>query len=389
MPHKNRSVVMVDHRPSESSDGEQRLERPSITTEAQRSTEDGPVTPVQEQRESLCHDADSPLRNPRVPPEPPALRLIAATPSGLTPAEEKPRLLGNFYDEEEEKEHEKPARGLEIVRRALTRRRNSYGASSDREPRPGFLTRTLSLSRNTRREPAEEPEDDHVHATYDEPLPDDSRLHPHWQPSYFPGYYTELAAEEHVRYPPIDNRPRPKRSLSERMKRTFAIMPLQDDDYSKDGVPERRTIRRTPSGSLRVVKHRGSASSLRKREKDSRPATAPEPPRRRAFFPRSYRSMTIVNNKIRNGRDAPKTEPDSPRSSSSDNIGLQRSWSLTRRLSEKRREKRSNVLRQKISGPVDVRDGVDDVIRRDHEAYQSPREIRQQSSREQQQFGVI
>jgi hypothetical protein len=37
---------------------------------------------------------------------------------------------------------------------------------------------------------------------------------------------------------------------------------------------------------------------------------------------------------------------------------------LARRLSERRREKRSEELRQKISGPREVRDGVGDVIRR-------------------------
>lgn len=407
MPHKNRSVVMVDHRPSESSDGERKSQaadrpgRPIITTtEFQEGTEEGPVTPSQEQRDSLGDDMDSPLRNPRAPPEPPALRLIAATPSGLTPAEEKPRLLGNLYDDEKEDEREKSARGLEFVRRALGRRRHSYGPSPARDVRPGFLTRTLSLSRNTRRDPVEEPEDEDGRAFYDEPLPDDSRLHPHWRPSYYAGYHDDMAVdsyemddddERHMHYPPIDNRPRPpKRSLSQRMKRTFAIMPLQDDAYSNDTMPERRTIRRTPSGNLRVVKHRGSAGSLRNRQKDSRPATAPEPPPRRVFFPRSYRSMNLVNNKIRNGVDASKTNAE-PQHQNNDHNGLRRSWSLTRRLSEKRREKRSNELRQKISGPLNVRDGVNDIIRRGgpHEAYQSPREMKQHSSREQEQAGVI
>jgi hypothetical protein len=35
-----------------------------------------------------------------------------------------------------------------------------------------------------------------------------------------------------------------------------------------------------------------------------------------------------------------------------------------RRLSERRREKRTQELRGKISGPKEVRDGVGDVIRR-------------------------
>lgn len=39
---------------------------------------------------------------------------------------------------------------------------------------------------------------------------------------------------------------------------------------------------------------------------------------------------------------------------------------LPRRLSERRREKRSRELRQKISLPREVRDGVHDVVRRNN-----------------------
>lgn len=53
---------------------------------------------------------------------------------------------------------------------------------------------------------------------------------------------------------------------------------------------------------------------------------------------------------------------------------------LTRRLSDKRREKRSNELRKKISGPREVRDGVVDVIRQDgyRSAFSQPRRMPQQ-----------
>lgn len=386
MPHKNRSVLVVHHRPSESSDGDrgsqgaERQQRPMITTEVGGNTEEQPVTPSQTQPPLSLDGIDSPLRNPRAPPEPPILRFIPATPSGLTPAEERPRLLGNLYDEDEDAE-EKPARGLQLVRRALGKRRHSsHGPSPSREARPGFLARTLSLSKTIRKETAEQPEldqDDEV--MLDVHPRDESRLHPDWRPSYYPGFdesdgygsydVDDDQGEEAMRYPVIDNRPRPpKRSLSQCMKRTFAIMPIQDDYdvYDQDGTPERRTIKRSPSGSLRVVKHRGSMETLRgvKRRADTAPVT-----RRGPVFPRSY-SLTRMLRR------------DSDSESEIRRHGLKRMWSLTesvqgipRRLSEKRRQKRSNELRQKISGPRDVRDGVDDVIRRDglRGAYERPR----------------
>lgn len=371
MPHQNRSVVMVDNRPSESSDGDRESQsnvgqgQPTITTtEVFGAYEEEPVTPQTEYPLQL-NNVDSPLRNPRAPPEPPVLQFIPATPSGLTPAEEKPRLLGNFYDET--KGEEKPARGFAKVRRALTKRRNSYGPSPNRDARPGLLTRTLSLSKTVRKEPEQVPDvgpDDDVF--YDDEPRDQSRLHPNWRPSHYPGYYGddedfdgENEDEIIMRYPPIDNRPRlHKRSLSERMKRTFAIMPIQDDhdDYMHNET-ERRTIRRTPSGNLRVVKHRGSVGSLR--DEKNRTATKPPEKRRGPIFPRSNKFT-----RRRRAESESDTDSQAPR--------LRRTWSLTqsvhdipRKISEKRREKRSNELRQKISGPRDFRDGVDDVIRRD------------------------
>lgn len=380
--HQNRSVLVVDHRPSESSDGETRshlparpdrpivttteVNAPIITTTEFASAEDEPITPPQKQPPFSLNDIESPLRNPRVPPEPPVLQFIPATPSGLTPADERPRLLGNFYDAVEE--DETPARGLAAVRKAFTKRRNSYGPSPSRE-RPGFLKRTLSLNKNIQKDNAEQPEfyeDGHV--VYDEPPRDESRLHPDWRPSYYPEYYgdagdgvydmTDDGEGEVWRYPIIDNRPKPpKRSLSDRMKHTFAIMPVRSyqDDYVRDNEPERRTIRRDPSGTLRVVKHRGSVGSLRGKKR--RPETAPEY-QRTPIFPRKY-SLAKLR---RRGSEDSETE--------SQRLGLRRTWSLTqgmqglsRRVSERRREKRSDELRKKISAPQDCRDGVENMSR--------------------------
>lgn len=383
VPHKIRSVVMVDHRPSESPDGDQRSQvtaGPTITTTetdgVTKAYEADPVTPSQGR--PTLDDVDSPLRNPRAPPEPPAINFIPATPSGLTPAEEKTKMLGNFYEELEEK----PARSPSIVRRALGKRRNSSrGPSPVRKPQPGFLSRTFSLSRNTRKDTIEDLDPDYA---LPDGLPEDvdeSRLHPDWRPTYYPNHYDNSDDDDGVydlddeeargalRYPPVDNRPHPpRRSLSERMKRTFAIMPLEDDAYDYEGGPERRTLKRTSSGNLRVVKKCGSVSSSLGEHRMRRPSVSSDGGRRRQLWPRSSSLRRTPNRHDatpEEGRRADRANP--PRTSEtrkpwsvSQNIGT-----LTRRLSEKRREKRSSELRQKISGPQEVRDGDGDVIRRE------------------------
>lgn len=382
--HQNRSVLMVDHRPSESSDGERRPSRPIVTTDAQEpaiiakeiTAEEEPITPPQALPPFSLNDVDSPLRNPRDPPDPPALQFIPATPSGLTPADERPRLLGNFYDEVEREE--KRSRGLAMVRRALSKRRNSYGPSSSRE-NPGFLARTLSFSRNIRKETAENPDADQFGGSdYDEPSYDESHLHPDWRPSYDPELYGDgvfdVADEgEEPRYPMIDNRPRPpKRTLSERMKNTFAIMPVRNsyhDEYIHDDEPERRTICRDHNGSLRVVKKRGSVGSLRNRREKVASQRTP-------VFPRKFQSFAKLRRR--------ESEDSETGSMESNGLTLKRTWSLTnsvqglsRRLSERRREKRSNELRGKISAPRDYRDGVEDILKSNglREAYEEPRRL--------------
>ncbi|POS80413.1 hypothetical protein DHEL01_v201178, partial [Diaporthe helianthi] len=382
-PHQNRSILVVDHRPSESSDGDrgshstERPDRPTITTtEIDGISVDEPSTPLAQPTFTL-DSVDSPLRNPREPPEPPAIKFIPATPSGLTPAEEKTKMLGNFYDELDEKLQKAPS----LVRRALSKRRHSYasyGPSPSRDTRRGLLARTLSLSKNMRKGAMDDTE---VDQPYGESLSreqsvDETRLHPDWRPSYYSGHYDDDGVydiegedeEEVWRYPAIDNRPPPpKRSLSARMKRTFAIMPLQDVEDFVSGS-DRRTVRRTPSGNLRVVKHRGSVGSLRKKtSKTERPSTAPDGDgRRRLLWSRSNSLSSIRGQHARanaNGtadRATPPRTSETRRWSMSQNLGV-----LTRRLSDKRREKRSNELRKKISGPQEVRDGVVDVIRQD------------------------
>lgn len=366
--HQNSSVLVVNHpaKPTEAlrtANGEaRRLAQPMIRT---MSPGGGPVTPP---RRDSTDEVDSPLRNPRPPPtppaQPPAINFIPATPSGSTPAQERLARLGNYFDATVEQ----PSRRPSIVRRALGRRRHSVDYPPTAAKAPSLLTRTLSLSRNVR----------HFHSTHptkaavDPVCPrkdvvpaDENKLHPFWRPqpyeeerSHGEGYVGQGHDADGARLSRSLGWGRwagpsrtPKRSLSARMKRTFAVFPIHDDElFSAEttGGPERRTIRRTPSGNLRVMHRRASVDSYLRRESIRGAAyAATDANKRRSFW---------GQHGLRRGQGREAM----PRSA------VTRRWegiqSLPRMLSERRREKRTRQLRRMISGPKDVRDGVREVI---------------------------
>ncbi|KAK3370234.1 hypothetical protein B0H63DRAFT_311231 [Podospora didyma] len=405
-PHQNKSVMIVDHsaKPSESSSLE-RYRSSDTDTPTIRATDVDSVIPHTPPQQFSMNDVDSPLRNPRAPPEPPAIKFIPATPSGLTPTVEKQKMMGNYF----EMAQEKPKRSMSLLRQTLTRRRTSdYGPSASRPP--GFLTRTFSLTRSGSKKGRDSWADDSTrpglrrHSSDDRPK-DENRLHPFWQPAYLEDetsssedeeWYDEAAEGRMYKYPPVDNRPAlPRRSISARMKRTFAILPARDDyDYDEDHhhhgrriAPERRTIRRTPSGNLRVMKFRRSMESLPRIElNDGRPYTAPEHeesnghagPSRHLKF---WRSPSLSKRRVLNR----KRSSDSVKKSGSGFLpALGKRMNFPRRLSERRREKRTQELRRMISGPREVRDGVGDVIRRT--SYRDTYYQQQQQQQQQQQF---
>ncbi|KAH6652681.1 hypothetical protein BKA67DRAFT_659367 [Truncatella angustata] len=398
-PHQNRSVLMVNHLsrafeanlpekevPASTDETEEQSvpapEKPSITTTGP----DGePVTPPQPQ--FSMDDVDSPLRNPRAPPEPPAIKFIPATPSGLTPAAEKMKMLGNYFETDDPPTVEKRP---SIVKRAFSLRKNSENSSS----RPGLLMRTLSLGRNVRKDTAENPDIEngpdairHQYPTIEDPPADEDRLHPFWRPASAQFDFDFEDGEDWVhdipddvdqvyRYPAPETPrpPPPRRTLSARMKQTFAILPITSEaHYMSAGTrePERRTIKRTPSGNLRVTRQHDSVSTLRwpgrdrsssprrhrkNREKEpDRPSSAPNSrPGRRAWG--VEKRVDSHGNRFFPGWQ--------------DKLGQVSIQGLQRRLSEKRREKRSEELRQKISGPREVRDGVGEVTKRN--SYHGP-----------------
>lgn len=315
-----------------------------------------PVTPPRKRFSSL--EVDSPLRNPRAPPQPPkqppehppAINFIPATPSGMTPAAERLILQGNYF----ESLKEKPPRRPSIVRRALSRRRHSiaYVPSS----RGGFLARTFSMSRRNR-----DDSDISLYKDNDKPSEED-KLHPFWRPQWISDTDSEPMDDydyenddyddryerddEVYRYPPVDNRPRRRtRSFSQKVKQTFAILPSRE--YHVDDVhgPQRRTIRRTSSGNLRIVR-RVSIGSLRQRQGRSgneRHTVNGEP--RTRFWRNSNAGRSSTRRFSIGGK-------------------LEDIQNIPHKISERRREKRSQRLRQMISGPKVVRDGVGEVIRR-------------------------
>ncbi|KAK4464008.1 hypothetical protein QBC42DRAFT_56087 [Cladorrhinum samala] len=405
-PHQSKSVVLVDHaaKPSESSsvDNYKRSDQSAPTLRLADATNiQVPSTPPQKFSVEV-KDVDSPLRNPRSPPKPPAINFIPATPSGLTPMTEKQKMLGNYFEVTGEKQ---PKRGVSLLRQTLTRRKtvetSEYGPSASRPT--GFLARTFSLSRK------QPPRLKRSSSADDRPA-DESRLHPNWRPAYL-DYSSPSSSEDEYdedddrdrtyKYPPIDNRPSRRyyppparrRSLSQRFKRTFAILPQTDDEYYDDeytaqGKPQRRTIRRTPSGNLRVMKFRRSMESLRRIELvDHGPVSVSgargdnaevdqRQPRRQSRFEsgvrRLGRSLSL------SGRSRSRTRSigggvgvnggDHYRGREEAVVDERPTFgeriNLPRRLSERRREKRSQELRKIISGPKEVRDGVGEITRR-------------------------
>ncbi|KAE9378175.1 hypothetical protein N431DRAFT_328240 [Stipitochalara longipes BDJ] len=357
-PHQNKSVLVVQQRAS-SDPSPPNLQ--AIDTKQQPkingSASIGPVTPPQPIHR--MDEIDSPLRNPRAPPEPPAIKFIPPTPAALTPGAEEERQLGYNLDERPSTSDDKPKRTMSLMRRAFSNRRNSELATHQ----PGLFKRTFSLSNTPRRDLT-----DHSTQTSKETAnpstlypsvadrpADGSKLHPFWRPAHFWDDLEDHESDEEgefSRYPVADNRPPPpKRSFSQKLKRTFAILPIQDDEYNyQPYAVDRRTMRRTPSGNMRVVKQR-SNSSLRRNASDRRQYTVARP----------------VSGPSEGSFGYGFKEGNGGRVHTIPGLGIRVEYigwgGMRRRLSERRREQRSEKLRASISGPKGVQSGVDDVLR--------------------------
>lgn len=120
-----------------------------------------PSTPPQPAPQRLL--VDSPLRNPREPPQPPAVKIIPPTPADLTPVETNDRQLGLPSPGS----HRKAG---SLSRRFGPRKRPTLSTRQNSESFVKSLSRTLSL-RSAKNMKA------------DEPL--DANLHPFWRPRGF------------------------------------------------------------------------------------------------------------------------------------------------------------------------------------------------------------
>ncbi|TFB01986.1 hypothetical protein CCMA1212_005762 [Trichoderma ghanense] len=344
-PHQNSSVVMVDHsaRPSEAAQAKH-VSSSSNPTMAHLYGQK-PATPLQRRFSSPA--VDSPLRNPRAPPQPPshppAINFIPATPSGMTPAAERAILQGNYF----ESLNEKPPRRASIVRRAFSRRHSIDYVPTSRGS--GFLARAFSLSRRNR-----DDSDISLYRDNDKPTEED-KLHPFWRPQWISDEDSEPWDDDEersddddeddavFRYPPVDNRPRRHtRSFSQKVKQTLSLLPSQE--YHVDDVhgPQRRTIRRTSSGNLRIVRRKVSSESMRRRQSPGWHVN--EEPRKGFWRRRSVSRGGIGTRRFSIGSKLGEIQ------------------NIPQMISERRREKRSQRLRQMISAPKEVRDNVGEVI---------------------------
>ncbi|KAG4427600.1 hypothetical protein IFR05_016916 [Cadophora sp. M221] len=361
-PHQNKSVLVVEHRTSEENSPSSlkavETSQPPPKMAVNGKATIGPVTPPQPSHP--MDSVDSPLRNPRDPPEPPAIKFIPPTPAALTPSQEEDRQLGYDIDDRPVSSDNKPKRSMSLMRRAFSNRRNSESSAQF----PGLLKRTFSLSGGRRKDlvdgstqtSKEQANPTTLYPSVADRPADAGKLHPFWRPAHF---WDDLEDHDGIDddeygYPPIDNRPPPpKRTLSQKLKRTFAILPIEDDHYDyQPYAMDRRTMKRTASGNMRVVKQR-SNSSLRRDGND-----------RRVYFedrrPTSGPAEGTFGYGFREGNGG--------RVATIPGLGLRVEyvgWSgVKNKLSERRREQRSQKLRASISGPKGVQSGMDDVLRR-------------------------
>ncbi|KAG9244426.1 hypothetical protein BJ878DRAFT_421399 [Calycina marina] len=351
--HRNKSLVVVNQLSSSRPVPQQQPAiRPRIETSQPKASLNGSAAPITApQATNPMDEVDSPLRNPRAPPEPPAIKFIPPTPAALTPGQEEDRQLG--YEAEPAISESMPKRGLSLVRRALS---NSRRSSESSVQTVSLLQRTFSLT-GRRRGMDESTQTSKAVASHSTLYPsvedrpaDSTKLHPFWRPAHF---WDDLedhngsGDDEFGRSPIIDNRSQPpKRGLSGKLKRTFAIVPIQDDesDDHRYFTTERRVVKRTSSGRIGVVKRR-SSPTLR-RVQAGAPRSLPGEERFGYGFKEGNggRMLTIPGIGVR-----------------VEYIGFS---GMKRRLSERRREERSEKLRASISTPRNVHSGVDDVLRR-------------------------
>jgi hypothetical protein len=352
-PHQNTSLLLVQQRAAPSQPSPPTLKaihhsRPEPPVNSELTIT--PVTPPQPAH--AMEEVDSPLRNPRAAPEPPAIKFIPPTPATLVPDEEEDREVGQ---NQRPATADTPKRGMSLMRRAFSNRRNS---ETSIQPVQDLIKRTFSLTGRRRlwvdgssRTPNGNANPSMVYPSDADRPDDDTRLHPFWRPTHFWDDLEDTEDGSGVfdgRYAMIDNRPSPaRRTLSGKLKRTFAILPIKDDQAYPSYSDDRRPVSKAVDGPPGFVQQ-GNNSGLR-RGPDGRLTYESGTAGERPFgygFPEGNggKTHTIPGLGIR---------VDSVR------------WDgVKRRLSERKRAQRSDKLRAIISHPRVVQNGMDDILRR-------------------------
>ena len=168
-PHNNHSLQLIEKYPTAESQAVQRLH----TTENDlQLIVDDPATP--RPTSGGFWAMNSPLRNPRAPPQPPKLYIIPPTPAGRTPANEDDRQLA---------EETSTKRTRSLGRRFGSLKRPSL---ADRQRTGSFLkslTRSLSLKDATNRKANQDL---------------DGKLHPFWRPRGFWDEFSESETDDSI-----------------------------------------------------------------------------------------------------------------------------------------------------------------------------------------------
>ncbi|KKY18022.1 hypothetical protein UCRPC4_g05225 [Phaeomoniella chlamydospora] len=155
--HNNHSLQVI----------EPKMVTESTTPQKRRFNTVTPETPTKPNIPDIV--MDSPLKNPREPPMPPALKIIPPTPACLTPSEEADKQLGDSSVSRKST----LTRRLGSVRRALSARR-SDGI------RPIFI-RSLNTAKARNRKQEQDL---------------DNNLHPFWRPRSFWDDYSDYESDE-------------------------------------------------------------------------------------------------------------------------------------------------------------------------------------------------
>ena len=167
--HNNHSLQLIDRKVQPES---QAVSRIRSTWKEDDPLETGPETPrMSQQTNNPVVLVDSPLRNPRDPPLPPAFKIIPPTPAALSPSDEYDKQLGL---------RQTTSDGRAGMRRRLGSLKRAWSTRRHSDSFIPALTRGLSL-KNARNRRADEDFDD--------------KLHPFWKPRGFWDDFSDSESE--------------------------------------------------------------------------------------------------------------------------------------------------------------------------------------------------